>query len=193
MLGRMALRAGSTALGASELRSAYEQAWIEQARLPVDQGRPGGPVQYGKGESAATLRALPVEFTRKGRFSELYGVYLPTPAERLEIFGIHLRLRGREPKKFDLERLALQAEAYTGADIKEVVQMGLKLAFHAGVQLTNDHLLAAIPEIRPLSKTDPEAIPAMPHWLDSHTKPAGTGQTTNTPVNGQPRKRRVTV
>ncbi len=33
-----------------------------------------------------------VEFTRKGRFDELYGVYLPTHAERQEIFGIHLKL-----------------------------------------------------------------------------------------------------
>jgi hypothetical protein len=43
--------------------------------------------------TANNIRALPVEFTRKGRFDELYGVYLPTHAERQEIFGIHLRLR----------------------------------------------------------------------------------------------------
>jgi SpoVK/Ycf46/Vps4 family AAA+-type ATPase len=122
-------------------------------------------------------------------------VYLPTHAERQEIFAIHLQLRGRHPAKFDLDQLARQTEAYTGADIKEVVQMGLKLAFHAGVQLTNDHLRAAIPEIRPLSKTDPEAITALTHWLDRHTKPAGNGQPVSAPLNpGAPgRKRRVTV
>jgi ATP-dependent 26S proteasome regulatory subunit len=143
--------------------------------------------------TANNIRALPVEFTRKGRFDELYGVYLPTHAERQEIFGIHLKLRGRDRQQFDLDQLAKQTEAYTGADIKEVVQMGLKLAFHAGEQLTVDHLLAAIPEIRPLSKTDPEAVTEMTHWLDSHTKPAGNGQPATTPLNGQPRKRRVTV
>jgi SpoVK/Ycf46/Vps4 family AAA+-type ATPase len=37
--------------------------------------------------TANNIRALPVEFTRKGRFDELYGVYLPTHAERQEIFG----------------------------------------------------------------------------------------------------------
>ena len=143
--------------------------------------------------TANNIKALPVEFTRKGRFDELYGVYLPTHAERQEIFGIHLKLRGHDPQQFDLDQLAKQSEAYTGADIKEVVQMGLKLAFHAGEQLTNDHLLAAVPEIRPLSKTDPEAVTEMTHWLDGHTKPAGNGQPTSTPLNGQPRKRRVTV
>ena len=71
--------------------------------------------------------------------------------------------------------------------------MGLKLAFHASEELTNDHLLAAVSEIRPLSKTDPEAVTEMTHWLDSHTKPAGNGQPTTTSLNGQPRKRRVTV
>jgi ATP-dependent 26S proteasome regulatory subunit len=143
--------------------------------------------------TANNVRALPVEFTRKGRFDELYGVYLPTHAERQEILGIHLKLRGRDPQQFDLDQLAKQSEAYTGADIKEVVQMGLKLAFHAGQELANDQLLAAIPEIRPLSKTDPEAVTEMTHWLDSHTQPAGNGQPTSSPLNAQARKRRVTV
>jgi SpoVK/Ycf46/Vps4 family AAA+-type ATPase len=47
--------------------------------------------------TANNIRALPVEFTRKGRFDELYGVYLPTHAERQEIFGIHLRCGSASP------------------------------------------------------------------------------------------------
>lgn len=143
--------------------------------------------------ATANIRALPVEFTRKGRFDELYRVYLPTHAERQEIFGIHLRLRKREPAQFDLDALARKTEGYTGADIKEVVQLGLKLAFHAGAELGNDHLLSAIPEIRPLSKTDPESVTEVTKWLDSHTKPAGTGHNPMQPLNGNTLKRRVTV
>jgi SpoVK/Ycf46/Vps4 family AAA+-type ATPase len=142
--------------------------------------------------TANNIRALPPEFTRKGRFDELYGVYLPTQAEREDIFGIHLRLRGRQPEQFDLAQLARQADSYTGADIKEVVQMGLKLAFHAGKPLGNDHLLAAIPEVRPLSKTDPEAVAEVTHWLDRHTKPAGNPVPAHS-LNGQGKKRRVTM
>ncbi len=105
-----------------------------------------------------------------------------------------LGLRGRQPGDFDLDQLARQSEGYTGADIKEVVQMGLKLAFHAAEDLSNDHLLAAIPEIRPLSKTDPEAVTDMTRWLDAHTKPAGNGSpAAKQSGDGQPRKRRVTV
>ncbi len=143
--------------------------------------------------TANNIRALPVEFTRKGRFDELYGVYLPTHAERQEIFSIHLRLRKREPEQFDLDSLARKTEGYTGADIKEVVQLGLKLAFQAGTELASDHLLAAIPEIRPLSKTDPESVTEVTKWLDSHTKPAGNGHNPMQPLNGNPLKRRVTV
>ena len=143
--------------------------------------------------TANNIRALPVEFTRKGRFDELYGVYLPTHAERQEIFGIHLRLRKRETEQFDVDALARKTEGYTGADIKEVVQLGLKLAFHAGAELANDHLLAAIPEIRPLSKTDPESVTEVTKWLDSHTKPAGNGHSTTQPLNGNALKRRVTT
>jgi SpoVK/Ycf46/Vps4 family AAA+-type ATPase len=143
--------------------------------------------------TANNIKALPVEFTRKGRFDELYGVYLPTHAERQEIFGIHLRLRERKPAEFDLDQLAKATEGYTGADIKEVVQLSLKLAFHAGAELGNDHLIAAIPEVRPLSKTDPESVTEVTKWLDTHTKPAGNGHISSVPSNGAARKRRVTV
>ena len=145
--------------------------------------------------TANNIRALPVEFTRKGRFDELYGVYLPTHVERQEIFRIHLRLRHREPEQFDLDQLARQTEAYTGADIKEVIQMALKLAFHAGEELSDDQLLAAIPEIRPLSKTDPEAVTEVTKWLDSHTKPAGRRGEAGGAAgsNGSKRKRQVAV
>lgn len=144
--------------------------------------------------TANNIRSLPPEFSRSGRFDGIYGVYLPTPAERIEILGIHLKLRGRDPKKFDLAELAQRTETYTGADIKEVVQMGLKLAFHAGKQLANDHLVAAIADVRPLAQTDPEAVTAITKWLDSHAKPAGSPNVTPTAqLNGSPRKRSVNL
>ena len=67
---------------------------------------------------------------------------------------------------------------YTGADVREVVLMGLKLAFHAGVELTTERLLAAVPEVRPLSQTDPERVAAMTEWLDRHAKAASARRST---------------
>jgi len=121
--------------------------------------------------TANDVSKLPPEFTRKGRIDEIYGIYLPTQPERVEIFRIHLGLKGRDPLKFDLEALADAADGYTGADVKEVVTLGLKLAFHAGNELSTGHLLDAAPEIRPLSQTDPERVAAMTEWLDRHAKP----------------------
>ncbi|MBN1512735.1 MAG: ATPase, partial [Phycisphaerae bacterium] len=108
----------------------------------------------------------------KGRIDEIYGIYLPTQEERVEIFRIHLGLKSRDPGGFDLEALTDATDGYTGADVKEVVTLGLKLAFHAGEDLSTEHLLEAAPEIRPLSQTDPERVAAMTEWLDRHAKPA---------------------
>jgi ATP-dependent 26S proteasome regulatory subunit len=122
--------------------------------------------------TANNVSKLPPEFTRKGRIDEIYGIYLPTHEERAEIFRIHLGLKNRDPGGFDLDALAGTTDGYTGADVREVVLMGLKLAFHARKDLATEHLLQAVPEIRPLSRTDPERVAAMTEWLDRHTKPA---------------------
>ena len=122
--------------------------------------------------TANDVSKLPPEFTRKGRIDEIYGIYIPAIEERVEIFRIHLDLKGRDPQRFDLEKFAEETEGYTGADVKETVTLGLKLAFHEGTELSNNHLLQAIPEIRPLSKTDPERVAAMTEWLKRHAKAA---------------------
>ena len=143
--------------------------------------------------TANNIKALPVEFTRKGRFDELYGVYLPTHTERQEIFGIHLRLRNREPDQFNLDDLAKQSEGYTGADIKEVVQLGLetRLPGRRRAQQRSSHRRHSG---NPAAIEDrPESVTEVTKWLDSHTKPAGNGHTSPQPLNGNGLKRRVTV
>jgi len=140
--------------------------------------------------TANDVSKLPPEFTRKGRIDEIYGIYLPTQPERVDIFRIHLGLKGRDPLNFDLETLADATDGYTGADVKEVVTLGLKLAFHAGKELSTKHLLDAAPEIRPLSLTDPERVAAMTAWLDRHAKPASRrGEDGGVNKNGARRKR----
>ena len=57
---------------------------------------------------------------------------------------------------------------------------GLKIAFHAGQELSTEHLLEAVPDIRPLSKTDPERVAAMTEWLERHTQPAGAARPSGT-------------
>jgi ATP-dependent 26S proteasome regulatory subunit len=119
--------------------------------------------------TANNVQALPPEFTRKGRIDEIFGVYLPTADERQDIFAIHLAKRGREPSALFSDALVAATDGYTGADIEQVVITALKLAFHAGDGLTTGHLLAAVPEVRPLSQTDPERVAQITEWLERHT------------------------
>jgi hypothetical protein len=76
-----------------------------------------------------------------------------------------------------------------------VVLTGLKIAFHAKEQLSTEHLLTAVPEIRPLSKTDPERVGVMTEWLDRHTKSASSRQSASTGCStpSAKRLRRVAV
>lgn len=80
-------------------------------------------------------------------------------------------------------------DGYSGADNEQVVITGLKLAFHEGCELGTEHLLAAVPEVRPLSRTDPERVAAITGWLAGHAKPAGTGRATTGPSPVMPRQR----
>jgi ATP-dependent 26S proteasome regulatory subunit len=122
--------------------------------------------------TANQVQSLPPEFCRKGRFDEIYGLDLPTITERQEIFCIHLSKRGREPKSFDLEAMAKATDGYTGADIEQIIKLGLKMAFAEGGQLEQKHLDRAVPEIIPLSKTEAQRIADTKQWCERHAKPA---------------------
>lgn len=84
----------------------------------------------------------------------LVWLYLPTAVERTEILGTHFKLRRRDTAQFDLDALAEKCDSCTGANLKEVAQLGLRLAFSVSIELDMDHLLAAIPEVRPRRSAD---------------------------------------
>src|SRR5260370_16187037 len=75
------------------------------------------------------VTALPPELIRKGRFDELVFVDLPNQVERKQIFAIHLTRRKRNPAEFDLDRAAVAARGYSGAEIEAAVQTALYAAF----------------------------------------------------------------
>src|SRR5437763_4370699 len=67
------------------------------------------------------VTVLPPELIRKGRFDELFFVDLPNTAERKQIFSIQLTKRKRNPEEYDLDRVALAAKGFSGAEIESVV------------------------------------------------------------------------
>jgi SpoVK/Ycf46/Vps4 family AAA+-type ATPase len=132
--------------------------------------------------TANQVQSLPPEFTRKGRFDEIYGLDLPDTLERKEIFRIHLFKRNRKPENFSIDQLAEATKGYTGADIEMIVKLSLKIAFAENNQLETIHLDKAISAVIPLSKTETGRIEEIKQWCSRHARAA------NSPTKNAPQK-----
>jgi ATP-dependent 26S proteasome regulatory subunit len=118
---------------------------------------------------------LPPELMRKGRFDEIFFVDLPAEQERGEIFSIHLKKRKRDPKNFDLAKLAERTVGYSGAEIEQVVVAALFKAFGDGPrEVTTDDMVAVILESIPLSVTMREGIERLREWAETRARPASS-------------------
>lgn len=115
--------------------------------------------------TANDIASLPPELLRKGRFDEIFFLDLPTPAERKEIFSVHLRKRKRLPQDYDLEALAQASEGYTGAEIEQAVIDAMYLGFGESREFTTLDILSALHRQVPLSVSARETIGALRLWL----------------------------
>lgn len=122
--------------------------------------------------SANQVESLPPEFLRKGRFDEIFAVDLPSEEERSDIFKIHIKKRGRDPKKFKIDILASEAVDFTGAEIEECVKSGLFEAFDEGTDLADKHILKAIGETIPLATSMKEDIERLRSWIGKRARSA---------------------
>lgn len=136
--------------------------------------------------TANQIQSLPPEFMRTGRFDAIFGLGLPNSMERAEIFKIHTAKRKRDINNYSLESLVDLTDGYTGSDIEQVVKLGLKIAFCENLELEDSHLVEAIKQIIPLSKTDPDRIKAIESWCTLHAKNANS-----TKENIHPKSKRV--
>ena len=118
------------------------------------------------------ISLLPPELLRKGRFDEIFFVDLPTLPERQEIFAIHLAKRHRDPRAFDLLRLAQASEGFSGAEIEQVIIDALYNAFDAQRDLTEEDILRSITQTLPLSRTMSDQITALRQWARAHARAA---------------------
>src|SRR5205823_5860681 len=64
------------------------------------------------------ITTLPPEMLRKGRFDEIFFVDLPSPSVRINLFALHLKKRSRDPQTFDLAKLSVVSEGFSGAEIE---------------------------------------------------------------------------
>ncbi len=127
--------------------------------------------------TANDISQLPPEFLRKGRFDELFFVDLPTQEERAAIWIVHLNKRGRNPDKFDLQELSARTDGFTGAEIEAIVNEGLFSAFDGQTELEDSHLLEAVRNTMPLSRTKAAQIEELRTWANGRARRASADLT----------------
>ncbi len=137
--------------------------------------------------TANDISQLPPELLRKGRLDEIFFVDLPSRAERVEIFKIHIRKRGRDVSKFDSEALADGSRDFSGAEIEESINSALYDAFYAGGELTTPHILVALAQTVPLAKTMDEQINRLRNWAEGRARNASVARE----IPGEPTSRRM--
>jgi ATPase family associated with various cellular activities (AAA) len=119
------------------------------------------------------IERLPPELLRKGRFDEIFFVDLPSVEVRADILSVHLRRRGRDPQKFDVNDLAARMQGFSGAEIEQVVLSALYSAFAVGGELNHDTLIDEIARTVPLYATAREKLDALRAWSHGRAVPAG--------------------
>jgi len=122
--------------------------------------------------TANDIEALPPELLRKGRFDEIFFVNLPDCETRAQIFAIHLRKRRREPEKFDLDRLAVASEGYSGSEIEQAVVSALHEAYAERCDVDTERIVSALNGSPPLSVTMAEKVQSLLAWTKGRCVPA---------------------
>ncbi len=117
---------------------------------------------------------LPPELLRKGRLDEIFAITLPSHPERVEVLGIHIAKRKRDPKAFDLSGLAEATRGFSGAEIEQVVLDAMFHAFYEDREFNSADILDAIQATQPMSRTMRERITEMQAWAETRARPASS-------------------
>ncbi len=115
--------------------------------------------------TANNVRQLPPEFTRKGRFDEIFFVGLPHEAERGSIWDIHLKRPRKVADGLDRAALIRASQGFSGAEIAEAVVTAMFQAFSDNARpVSQADLEAALSEGIPLSQSHAGMIAEMLAW-----------------------------
>lgn len=125
--------------------------------------------------TANDVSALPPELLRKGRFDEIFFVDLPSPAERGDIFGIHVGKKKRDFEAFDVAALIASSQGFSGSEIEQAIVSALYDCYEDGkADLTTERLVKSVEEIIPLSYTMKERIDGMREWSKARARNASS-------------------
>jgi SpoVK/Ycf46/Vps4 family AAA+-type ATPase len=123
--------------------------------------------------TANDITQVPPEFVR--RFNEVFFVDLPVEEERMEIFDIHIRAKGRDPKKFDMKALVKATYNYTGAEIEKSVGEAIAQAYYSKAKdVKTEHILKALSETKPISQVMAQQIESVREWARNRARYASS-------------------
>jgi ATP-dependent 26S proteasome regulatory subunit len=142
----------------------YFLTWMQEKRQPVFVAA-----------TANAIEMLPAEILRKGRFDEIFYVALPEPAEREEIFRIHLHKRNVAPEAFQTSMLSHAAKGFSGAEIEQAVASASFEALAGSREMSQQDIMEAISRTVPLSVTMAEQIKKIEAWAFKRAVPANRG------------------
>jgi SpoVK/Ycf46/Vps4 family AAA+-type ATPase len=134
--------------------------------------------------TANNIEGLPPELLRKGRFDEIFFVDLPTRAERIEIFRLHMTRRLRHPEvvgtikvtEESLGKLADATDGFIGAEIEQVVISALFDAYAESRAVQWPDFARAIRSTVPLSVTQNERIAQIRDWANERAVSASVAE-----------------
>lgn len=116
--------------------------------------------------TANNIKQLPPELSRKGRFDDIFFVSLPELTERKETFQIHLKKRGFTAGDYDVDKFAKLTDKWSNSECEDAIKTALIFSWNDNkAKLTNEHILKAIHESIPLSKTSEDEINYLYDWV----------------------------
>ncbi|MSQ81950.1 MAG: AAA family ATPase [Myxococcales bacterium] len=120
--------------------------------------------------TANRLAHLPAELMRKGRFDETFFVDVPDQLARAEIFAVAIARSGRDPRAWDVERLAKASDRLTGAEIEQAFAEAMQVAFCAGREPLAADAEQVLSKIIPFVETYDAQVRELRQWAKRHCR-----------------------
>jgi len=117
-------------------------------------------------DAGGNLLVVP-EMLRKGRWDELWILDLPETEQKAEILGIHLKARGRDPRKFDLAAISREAEGFSGSELEQAIVEALFYAFYEDREVETADILEVVRRTSPIAAAMKEEIDRLRDWAVS--------------------------
>jgi SpoVK/Ycf46/Vps4 family AAA+-type ATPase len=140
--------------------------------------------------TANNIAGLPPEFTRKGRFDEVFFVDLPNAQERRAILEIHLAKYGATLDEAVITKLVELTREFSGAEIAAAVNEAALAADDEErfPDITVADLTLAVSQTVPLSRRNPDQITALRKWAEASARNASIPEVVVETINSKRNK-----